>query len=158
MPKQVANLYRQLADKLDDIEALELQLETEKQIRQTTEEQLKIAENQIKILSSENQETLDRVEGFRLMAVSWREKALNNVDLLKAIDSTFSKYSTQDFIDLECLGWESRDLIPNEDAVEYSKDIEYIDNLINLAEELKLIKGEFFDESEGEEAEQLVEF
>jgi len=159
--KQVAELYRQLADKLDEITSLEIQLEIEKQIRETSEEQVRVTDTQIKLLSDEKEDYKAQSESFKLMALGWREKALNRVDLLTVVNRVFNGYTSKDFADLEAFINEAKSRVTSEDfntMDEYEDEIAVMDNLICLSEELGVIKGEFFDASEGEEDERLKEF
>jgi hypothetical protein len=152
--KKTSELYRQLADELDKVDELELQLKTEKQIRETTEEQLRIANTEVKIITEERDELADKAESFRLMAIEFREQAGHNADILTVINNLFNTYTMQDFIDLELLCLEAKESISSEDydtIEEYEEEVEYADNLANLAEEVKIIKEEFFDGSKGQE-------
>lgn len=162
--KKVSELYRQLADKLDEIEALEIRVKTQEETLKNKDELLRIADMQVKFASSEAEEWKIKAEEFRQMAVQWRESSQYRAVLLTKIDSLFSNYTEQDFIDLEAETWEAKSLISSEDydtMEEYDEEIDHADRIITLAEELKYIKGEFFNGSEGEEDdidEQLAEF
>lgn len=162
--KKVSELYRQLADKLDEIEALEIRVKTQEEIIRNNDELLRIANMQVKFASSEAEEWKVKAEDFRQMAVRYRESSEYRAILLTKIDSLFSNYTEQDFIDLEADTWEAKGLISSEDystMKEYDEEIEHADRIITLAQELKFIKGEFFNGSEGEEDdidEQLAEF
>lgn len=155
-----SDLYRQIADQLDQISSLEEQLAAERQIRETTNSQLMLANNQLELVKSQQRNSQQTIEELREIGQDFHKQANDNSEVLTEVKRVFGVYELQDFIDLEAMAWQAKGEISSEDfdtISEFEEEEQYVDNLINLAEELKIVKGEFFDDK-GEEDERLKEF
>lgn len=157
-----SDLYRQIADQLDTITSLERQLEIQKQIIESTEEQVALSNSYKDILKADIEEDQRTIEELRSLAQHWHERYIESNRVLDVVSSVFNTYDTTAFRGLQASAVEAKGLVDISDfdiEDDYSREVDFITDQIDLADDISVIKEEYFnDKGEEAETERLLEF